>query len=90
MAYTLRLDKKQEKTLDKIKKTLGQKTGNKVFINLLDRFLNEQEVISSLTSKLNNANYQLRELKRHLNDKAYAEKKLTELLNDEVDDEDEW
>jgi len=83
MAYTLRLNKNQEKLLEEVKVDIGESTANKTLINLITRFKTDQELIENLTMILSRVDYQFKEIKRLLINKNSTEENIQKLLSRE-------
>lgn len=81
MAYTLRLDDKQEKHLKKIMGTLHINTANKAFVELLERFEADQKELAQLRKQCRELDNRLYDLQKLYRNKAQIEKELDDAFN---------
>lgn len=82
MAYTIRLDKKTNKQLQKIMEGLGLKSANKAFIKMIMDYEKDQEELKLLSKSLSDTTRELDELKHLLLEQEDIKSRINEILSD--------
>lgn len=82
MPFTTRLDKKQEKQLDKIMQLIEVNTRNKAIIEMIKVYEADQNELRELRQKTRSQHQELSELKRLFQERERLSEELARRLSD--------